>query len=147
MLARVFARRPLSPGSLRLCAMVLLAVLSFAGMCSSAVAANSVEGGTAFNELSQKAQEQEKTTSTEATTTSAAAKEPRNSKKTILIGIGAAIVLLLAIAYVIIRDARAHVPEEDPADLEATVHHDNAIRLRKQRAKAKAARQQRKRNR
>ena len=147
MLARMFARRPSSLGSLRFCAMVLLAVLSLAGMSSSAVAANSVEGGSAFNELSQKAQEQETTTSTETTPTSAASKETRNSKKTILIGIGAAIVLLLAIAYVIIRDARVHAPEEDPADLEATVHHDHALRLRKRRAKAKAARQQRKRNR
>ena len=147
MLARVSRLRRRPTGSLRFCAMVLLVALSLSGMSGSAVAANSVEGGSAFNELSQKAQEQEQTTSTETSTTSTAATETRNSKKTILIGIGAAIVLLLAIAYVIVRDARRHVPEEDPADFEATVHHDHAIRHRKRRAKAKAARQQRKRNR
>lgn len=147
MLARVFAHPRRRTGSLRPFAVTLLAVLALTGMSSTAMAESSVEGGSAFNELSQKAQEQEKTTSTETSTTSTAAKETHNSKGTILIGIGAAIVLLLAIAYVIIRDARSRVPEEDPADFEATVHHDHAIRIRKRRAKAKAARQQRKRNR
>jgi hypothetical protein len=35
---------------------MLMIVLALAGMSSSAVAASSVEGGSAFNELSRKAQ-------------------------------------------------------------------------------------------
>jgi hypothetical protein len=120
--------------------------MSLAGMSSAAIAATSVEGGSSFNELSQKAQEQEttKTTETQATTLP---KETRNSKSTILIAIGAAIVLLVAIASVIVRDARRRAPAEDPGELEAKVNHDLLIRQRKRRAKAKAARNQRKRNR
>jgi hypothetical protein len=143
---RVFAGCPRPLCSLRAFALVLLATLSLAGMSSPAIAVTSVEGGSAFNELSQKAQEQETTKSTE-TQTVTAPKETRNSKSTIAIGIGAAIVLLLAIAGVIIRDAHRRAPADDPADIEARVNHDLAMQQRKRRAKAKAARQQRKRNR
>ena len=59
----------------------------------------------------------------------------------------AAIVLLLAIASVIIRDARKRAPAEDPADVDARVSREVVLQQRKRRAKAKAARQQRKRNR
>ena len=71
-----------------------------------------------------------------------------NSQKTILIAIVAAVVLLSGIAFVIARDARRVAPATD-ADLgRRTVRgRDPAVTMRKRRAKAKAARQQRKRNR
>ena len=58
-----------------------------------------------------------------------------------------AVALLVAIAYVIVRDARRMAPAGDPQVAEARSAHDSAATLRKRRAKAKAARQQRKRNR
>jgi len=132
--------------SARALALAVLLAVSLAGMSATALAA-SVEGGNSFSELSRKAQEQEVTTSTEATSSTGTTKQTRNSKTTILIGIGAAIVLLLGIASVIVRDARRRAPAEDPGDIEARVNRDLALQQRKRRAKAKAARQQRKRNR
>ncbi|HEY2216414.1 MAG TPA: hypothetical protein VGH21_02895 [Solirubrobacteraceae bacterium] len=61
--------------------------------------------------------------------------------------IAVAIVLLIAIASVIVRDARSVAPASDPQVAEARSAHDAAAVLRKRRAKAKAARRQRKRNR
>ena len=51
------------------------------------------------------------------------------------------------IAVVIVRDARRVAPAGDPESVERGLARDSAARLRKRRAKAKAARQQRKRNR
>ncbi len=151
MLARVFLTAARPPSPLRAFALILLLSLALAAMAAPALAASgSVEGGSSFNELSRKAQETEQTTSTATEkTTETAAKEVKNSDKTLLIGFGAAVVLILAIAFVIMRDARRHAPagDADPADLEARTNHDILLRQRKRRAKAKAARQQRKRNR
>ena len=84
-------------------------------------------------------------TQTTAKTTST---EPvSNSKSVIVLALVAAVLLLIAIAFVIVRDARRHAPEGDPQLTEAGAAHDATVRLRKRRAKAKAARQQRKRNR
>jgi hypothetical protein len=146
MLAGVPARSIRFLGFARALALAALLAVSLAGMSSTALAA-SVEGGNSFSELSRKAQEQEVTTSTESTSSTGTKKETRNSKTTILIGIGAAMVLLLGIASVIVRDARRRAPAEDPGDIEARVNRDLALAQRKRRAKAKAARQQRKRNR
>jgi uncharacterized protein HemX len=110
-----------------------------------AVAAN-VEGGNAFSELSSKAQEQENTTST-ATSTAATETETKNSSKTLLIGIVAAVVLLVGIAVVIVRDARRVAPAGAVEMAEASSARDPAVRRRNRRAKAKAARAQRKKNR
>ncbi len=130
--------------------LVLVLTLSCAGTAGTALAAaGSVEGGSSFNELSRQAQESEQTTSTSTEkTTETGAKEVKNSDKTLLIGFAAAVVLILAIAYVIMRDARRRAPagDADPAELEARVNHDVLLRQRRRRAKAKAARQQRKRN-
>jgi hypothetical protein len=146
MLAGVLAGSLRFLGSVRALALAALLAVSLAGMSSTALAA-SVEGGNSFSELSRKAQEQEVTTSTESTSSTGTTKETRNSKTTILIGIGAAMVLLLGIASVIVRDARRRAPAEDPGDIEARVNRDLALQQRKRRAKAKAAREQRKRNR
>jgi len=102
--------------------------------------------GSAFSELSKGAQQE--TTPTETTETNGTTTSPTtNSKKTVIIIVIAAIALLVAIGYVIVRDARRMAPAADPQVAEARSAHDSAATLRKRRAKAKAARQQRKRNR
>jgi len=147
MLARVIPGPLRLLGPARALALAWLLAISLAGVSSTALAAGSIEGGTSFSELSRKAQEQEQTTSTASTSAKGTAKETKNSKATILIAMAAAIILLVGIAYVIVRDARRRAPAEDPADVEARVSRDLALHQRKRRAKSKAARQQRKRNR
>ena len=57
--------------------------------------------------------------------------------------------LLVGIAFVIVRDARRVAPagRDSISDREARAETRSGVRQRKRRAKAKAARQQRKRNR
>lgn len=112
----------------------------------TAVAVESVEGGSAFNELSQKAQEAT-TPTTPTKTVSEQTSQPTNSNKTLVLVLGAAVVLLSAIGFVIVRDARRVAPAGDADLLDSRSNADRAARQRKRRAKAKAARQQRKRNR
>jgi hypothetical protein len=135
-------------GRLRARACVLAVSVVFSGgaaIAPVAIAAN-VEGGNSFSELSRKAQEEEATTST-ATTTATTQTEAKNSNTTLFIGIGAAIVLLVAIAAVIVRDARRVAPAGALEMAEASSARDPAVRRRNRRAKAKAARAQRKKNR
>ncbi len=101
--------------------------------------------GQAFNELSESAQNE--STQTTKTETTASTTPASNNKKTIIIALLAAIALLIAIAFVIVRDARRNAPEGDASLAEATSARDSAATMRKRRAKAKAARRQRKRNR
>jgi hypothetical protein len=106
-----------------------------------------VEGGNSFNELSEKANEEEPATTATTATTKNTESETHNSNKTIFIGIGAAAVLLLAIGFVIVRDARRVAPA-GPDDVgEGRRGSDPAARQRNRRAKSKAARRQRKKNR
>jgi len=102
--------------------------------------------GNAFNELSSGAQQQE-TTSTGKTETTGTSGQTSNSKKTVVIALGAAIVLLIAIASVIVRDARKVAPAGDGPLGDGRPGRDTAATMRRRRAKAKAAKQQRKRNR
>jgi hypothetical protein len=122
-------------------------LITFAGpAASTALAAVSSEG--AFNQLSEAAtKESTQTQATETTGTGTTTEKTSNSKKTIIIALVAAVVLLSAIAYVIVRDARRVAPAGDPQLVEARSAHDQAAQLRKRRAKAKAARRQRKRTR
>ena len=128
-------------------AVILLAVgvcgLSFA---PGARAAGAV-GGSSLQELAENGEETN-TATTSTTSTAATESSTTNDQKTILIAIVAAVVLLSGIAFVITRDARRVAPATD-ADLESARagNRDPAVMLRKRRAKAKAARQQRKRNR
>ena len=85
-------------------------------------------------------------TETTATTATTATEHDTNSKGTILLAVAAAIVLLGGIAFVIVRDARRVAPATDGQLAEGRSGHDPAVMMRKRRAKAKAARQQRKRN-
>lgn len=118
--------------------------MAFAGpAASTALAAVSSEG--AFNQLSEAATKE--STQTQKTETTGTTEKTSNSKKTIIIALVAAVVLLSAIAYVIVRDARRVAPAGDPQLVEARSAHDQAAQLRKRRAKAKAARRQRRRTR
>ncbi len=130
-------------------AAALLAVLLLA--CGAliapagAFAAESLEPNS-FNELSEKANQE--TTPTQTTsTTKTEESESKNSSKTILIAAGAAIVLLSVIGFVIVRDARRVAPAGAEDLGEGKRGRDPAVRHRKRRAKARAARQQRKKNR
>jgi hypothetical protein len=128
-------------GALCLCAVMTLA-------CAGAVvpvAASAALGGNAFNEL---AEGQQETTTTNTTTTAASTESSSGSNSTVIaIAIVAAVVLLAGIVFVIVRDARKVAPAGDGLLGEGRGARDSAARLRKRRARAKAARQQRKRNR
>jgi hypothetical protein len=114
------------------------------------VAAAPTGGGNAFNELAGGGQPETATTpTTKAPTKSTASTETTSgsSTKTVLIlGFVAAGVVLVGIAFVIMRDARKVAPVGD-GPVGGGSARDPAARLRKRRAQAKAARQQRKRNR
>jgi hypothetical protein len=64
-----------------------------------------------------------------------------------VIAAGAAIILLCGIGFVIVRDARRVAPAAEFEAAAGRSARDNAARQAKRRAQAKAARQQRKRNR
>jgi hypothetical protein len=102
--------------------------------------------GNAFSELSSGAAQTE-STQTKTTETKGSTEQTSNSKKTVVIALGSAIILLIAIASVIVRDARKVAPAGDGPLAEARAARDTAATLRRRRTKAKAARQQRKRNR
>jgi hypothetical protein len=123
-------------------------LLAFTGPAASTAlaAGSSVNSEGAFNQLSEAATKE--STQTQKTETTATTTEPTsNSKRTIIIALVAAVVLLSAIAYVIVRDARRVAPASDPSLVEARSAQDHAVALRKRRVKAKAARRQRKRTR
>jgi hypothetical protein len=65
----------------------------------------------------------------------------------IFLGFGVAVVLLVGIGFLIMRDAHKVAPVGDGPVTDARSARDPAARLRKRRAQAKAARAQRKRNR
>ena len=136
---------PRVPRAAALAVLVLLACSLLAP--ASAPAAGNIEGGNSFSELSQKAQQQEETTTKAKTTNAGTEGETHNSSKLILIGLGVAAVLLVGIAFVIMRDARRVAPATAGELAEGKRGHDPAARRRNRRAKAKAARAQRKKNR
>jgi ABC-type Fe3+ transport system permease subunit len=131
-----------------LCVCALL-VLGCSGIVPAvALSAADEAGSGAFNELSERAQQQETTTTATTQTAPTTPKESTsNSKKVVVLALVAAVVVLIAIAFVIVRDARkASLTRDGPAG-EPGPARDPAVQMRKRRAKAKAARQQRKRNR
>jgi hypothetical protein len=147
--ARRYARAVPSPrsGSLRGRAAAALApvalILALAVVVAPAAGAASLEPGNAFSELAKESPPETKTTATTSSTTT----ETTNSRSLIFIALGAAALVLATIAIVIARDARRVAPAGDTEAVEQGYARDSAARLRKRRARAKAARQQRKRNR
>lgn len=127
-----------------MCLLTLLLVLASCALCASGALAAGFEGGGALSELTQGNSESTQTQTT--ATTSSTTTEATNSKSLILIALGAAVVVLSGIAYVIVRDARRVAPAGEE-DLDRRSGRDPAVALARRRAKAKAARRQRKRNR
>jgi hypothetical protein len=111
---------------------------------AAAVAATSTSGN-AFSELTEGRPEAK--TATTSTASRLSSSEPTNSQTVIILALVAAVLLLVGIAFVIARDARKVAPAGDPELTAGMASRDWAARQRKRRAKAKAARQQRKRNR
>jgi hypothetical protein len=126
-----------------LCVVGALALASTAA--TPAMSATAVGGGNAFSELTKGGQETTPTTTT-ATTATTETSTTSNSSKVILLALVAAVALLVGIAFVIVRDARRVAPVEDGAVTGGSAR-DTAAQMRKRRAKAKAARRQRKRTR
>ncbi|HEY3960726.1 MAG TPA: hypothetical protein VGL68_09470 [Solirubrobacteraceae bacterium] len=130
--------------------MACLCVIGALTLCltatPAAMSATAVGGGNAFSELTQGGQETTPTTTATTATTETSTTSSSNSSKVVLLALVAAVALLIAIAFVIVRDARRVAPVEDGA-LTGGPARDTAAQMRKRRAKAKAARHQRKRTR
>lgn len=115
-----------------------------------ALAANAASGN-AFSELTEGGQQAStattpttpKTVSTASTTTTS----NTNTSGVLLLGLIAAGALITGIAFMILRDARRVAPVPDGQMAAGRPARDVAAMMRKRRAKAKAARRQRKRNR
>jgi hypothetical protein len=146
MLAGVPSRRPFRPVNTRTlaCALCVAALLCLSGASAPAGFAASLGGGNALSELTEGGASETTETATTSSTTSES--EPHNSKSLLLLGGGAAVLLLMTVAFVIVRDARRVAPVGDGEIVDAVPRRSEAA-MRRRRAKAKAARQQRKRNR
>lgn len=135
---------PASPGrALRiacLCALLLGLWLGVYPGLAHAEVSNPFPGVTAPHET------ESQTATTKTTAASSSSSGSSSNSDVILVGIVIAVVLIGAIAYFIMRDARSVAPVADPFE-EGRSRPDRAARLRKRRAKAKQAREQRKRNR
>ena len=124
--------------------MLLAAVLACVAI--AAPSALAVEGSSLQQLAEQESSSEPSTTSSTSSTSTTSSSEAHNSHTLILFAMGAAVVLLSGIAFVIVRDARRVAPAADGQITEARSSRDAAVLMRKRRAKAKAARQQRKRN-
>jgi hypothetical protein len=125
-----------------ICATLVVALLSFGYGAAPAAHAAGFENGSALNQLDEAPAEE-----TTPTATTPGTAETTNSKSVVLLAAAGAIVLLCAIAFVIARDARKVAPAGGADVGDPRPAHDPRVTLEKRRAKAKAARKQRKRNR
>ncbi len=130
--------------SRRLASLLLCAVLALV-LAAPASAPAALGGGSSFSELTE-GQTETTPTETTATTATTSGASTSNSKGTILIAGAAALLLLCGIAFLIVRDARSVAPAGDGLLGKGGSGHDTAAMMRKRRAKAKAARRQRKQN-
>jgi hypothetical protein len=125
-----------------------LALIAYAGVPAALAAGAS--GENAFDELSRGGAEEEetttKTTSSTSGTSSSSTSSGTSTGTVLLLGVGAAVLLIGGIAFAIMRDARTVAPVGD-GPVTGRPARDPAVSMRKRRAKAKAARRQRKRNR
>jgi hypothetical protein len=125
-----------------LCALLALSVVSAHAPTAMSAGLNNPLGE--LTERESAAAAARKTTATTAATTT---ESSSNSSTVVILALLAAGALLVAIAFVIVRDARRVAPVTDAELASGASPGDSAARLRRRRAKAKAARQQRKRNR
>jgi hypothetical protein len=112
-----------------------------------AAAAKSLGSEGAASKLMEGSSETSAATTATTATTATKESEPHNSRSLILVVAGAAVLLLSGVAFVIVRDARKVAPAGEAEFAEGSTPRHSEAALRKRRAKAKAARQQRKRNR
>ena len=127
-----------------LCLCAVLALALAGANAPVAMSAASLAPNGALSELTEGGQ----TTATQTTATSATTTEATtNSKTVIILALVAAFALLIGIAFVIVRDARKVAPAGDSQLTAGGSARDSAARLQRRRAKAKAARRERKRNR
>jgi hypothetical protein len=118
--------------------------LILAAPATALAAGSSVGAEGAFSELTEG---QTETTPTQTTATTATTETSSSNSSGVLLIAGAAAVLLLGgIAFLIMRDARSVAPAGDGLLGKGGSGHDTAAMMRKRRAKAKAARRQRKQN-
>jgi hypothetical protein len=125
---------------------LLVSVLAVAGMVSPSSAA--AELGNPLGELAGTPQQQQEQSASETSSTSSTTSTGASSisTSTLFLAGGAAVLLLGGIAFLIVRDARSVAPvSEGPTG--GVSASDRAAQLRRRRAKAKAGRRQRKRNR
>jgi hypothetical protein len=135
--------RRLQTIAIALCAALALASVGVPAAGAAALSSSQL------GELAKKAQEEEasSTAHSPANVKRASEEEAKSpiSSTVAILGVAAIVVLLGGIAFVIVRDARSVAPAVD-GPVEGTVRKSEAA-LRKRRAKARAARAQRKRNR
>ena len=130
--------------SRRLASLSVCAILALA-LAAPATTLAALGGSSAFSELTE-GQTQTETTATQTTATGTTAESTSNSSGVLLIAGAAALLLLGGIAFLIMRDARSVAPAGDGLLGKGGSGHDTAAMMRKRRAKAKAARKQRKQN-
>jgi uncharacterized protein HemX len=131
----------------RIAALLTVALVALACLPALALGAG-LESGGLQKELSEGSPETETTTTATTATTTSTEGTTKTSSSTITIVIAIGVALLAGVTFVIVRDARKVAPagETDAVQGSSSPRHSEAA-MRKRRAKAKAARTQRKRNR
>lgn len=142
-------RRSLSTGRTagRAGAALALVLAAFAFAPTPLAVAASFESGGALGNLTEGAPEEQTTTAAKTANTGSSEETTHNSSSTVAIVIAIGGVLLAGVAFVIVRDARRWAPAADAELVDAGGSRHSPAALQKRRAKAKAARKQRKRNR
>lgn len=124
-----------------------------AASAASAASASSAASGNSFSELANGGQQTATSTTPTATTkttetTASTTTSNSNTGTVLVLGLVSACALLAGIGFMILRDAHRVAPVPDgQATGEGRPARDVAVMMRKRRAKAKAARRQRKRTR
>jgi beta-lactamase regulating signal transducer with metallopeptidase domain len=127
-------------------ALWLLCACCALAAAAPAASAASLQPGKSFSELTS-GQNEGSTTPTRQTAPASTSSGTSTSHTLIFVALGAAVLLLSGIGFVIARDARRIAPATEADVIAARSGNDPRVRMRKRRAKAKAARRQRKRNR
>jgi ABC-type Fe3+-hydroxamate transport system substrate-binding protein len=127
--------------------LALLLALATCALTGPVALAAAPSNGNAFQELTERQGETGTTARTATGSSGSTSSQSSNSQVAVVLAGVAALALLIGIAFVIARDARKVAPAGDPELTAEVASRDWAGRQRKRRAKAKAARQQRKRNR
>jgi hypothetical protein len=144
--------RSICRSRVRLGCLCAIAALVPAGLYAPVAVAASAAGGSSFSELTQGGSEASTsttpTTSTTKESTASTTTSNSNTSGVLLLGLIAAGALIAGIAFMILRDAHRVAPVPDgQVGADGRPARDVAAMMRKRRAKAKAARRQRKRNR